>query len=253
MYTCKHAVCSELCSTSPCHPVIGMLRGGGKLEHQQEDSRTTWNDHKSICAHGHVFWISHAYLPPPSDIWGQIHFWVGHPQGMKLAPLSKAACCQWPSGWPYLKLFSISVSTWNVLTMTLDLQKHRLPVHAVLLINSELFHHIEESPIPPEEWEVCWVGQKVCLDFFITSYRKTQTNILANIFSPYMYQAKGSVKALAFDNLMQLHRKVLFPFLMVRANLGLPHCRQILYRLSHQGSPRPQNKANEIKDERIKF
>ena len=160
---------------------------------------------------------------------------------------SKAACGPWPSGWPYLKLFSISVSTWNVLTITLDLQKHRLPVRAVLLINSELFHHVEESPIPPEEWEVCWVGQKVCLGFFHNILQKNP-NILANIFSPYKYQAKGSVKALAFDNLIQLHREVLFTFLMVRPNLGLPHRRQILYRPSHQGSPRPQNKANEIKD-----
>ena len=151
-------------------------------------------------------------------------------------------------GLALFKALLIGVRTWNVLTITLDLQKHHLPVRAVLLINSELFHHREESLIPPEGWEVCWVSQKVCLGFFITSYGKTQTNILANIFSPYKDQAKGSLKALAFDNLIQLHREVLFTFLIVRPNLGLPHCRQILYHLSHQGSPRPQNKANEIKD-----
>ena len=31
----------ELCSTSPCHPVIGVLRSGENLERQQEDSKTT--------------------------------------------------------------------------------------------------------------------------------------------------------------------------------------------------------------------
>ena len=234
-------------STSPSRPVRGILRGGGKLEHQQEDSRTTWNDHESICA---VVMLSESlmliYFPPVSETKSTSRQVTPKEWSSPLSEQSSSLPVA--LGLALFKALLIGVRTWNVLTITLDLQKHHLPVRAVLLINSELFHHREESLIPPEEWEVCWVSQKVCLGFFITSYGKTQTNILANIFSPYKDQAKGSLKALAFDNLIQLHREVLFTFLIVRPNLGLPHCRQILSHLSHQGSPRPQNKASEIKD-----
>lgn len=117
----------------------------------QNHLKWSWK-HRCTCSHSLP--VSHSYTSlqyqrpnPPLDKSRLTPRNEAHPsQAMELVSICPQVGPNWSS--------FINASTWNSLTITLHLQKHHLPVCAVLLINNSELFQLTKQNIPKEEWQM---------------------------------------------------------------------------------------------------